>query len=351
MRVYERSVSPVLYIEWHWRGRRRQESLKSRTGHPVTDKRLAMRIAHEAARKLESEHNRAALASEYAGEGRTLRDLFDRLHAVRTWKDTAGPERFRRFWLESLGEDTPVSEITPAMVEACGKPEWSAKTLRHYRKYIDGAFRYAKRKLRWIAEPLDLDMPTMEASKAQAYTLAEVRALLPALEAVDPRAGWIGHVAWQTGRRLTAVRTMLKEHVTLHDDHAVLHFPAETDKAGKVGEAVIVGEALRLTRALMASPGIYVLGVTPPRKELVLKGWLPRAEDAADVKHIEGRGLHALKRRYATETRGMRGRDKQAGTRDRTLEVKYDRADIDRGPKLEVARELDATVSSTVSGA
>ena len=349
MRVYARSVSPVLYIEWHWRGKRVQQSLKTRTGHPVTDRELAKDLAHDVARGLKDAHNRAARTAVFGPEGEhTLGGLLTRLHAARRWKDTKGPERFRDFWLETLGEETTLAEITPAMVEAAGNPKWGPKTLRHYRTYLVGAFNFAEQKLKWIEARSNLsavDLPQSR-GKSRAYTLDEVRALLPALEAVDVRAGWIGHVAWQTGRRLSAIRTLERRHVTLAEDYAVLHFPAETDKAGKEGDVAVVGRALALTLALMEKPGAYVCQPVPS-KELAIKGWMPRAERIAGIEHLPGRGFHGLKRRFATEARGLVGRDKQAGTRGSTLEAVYVQDDL--GPKLEVARFL--SVSGSVSNA
>lgn len=347
VRVYERSVSPVLYIEWHWRGKRRQESLKTKTGHPVTDKRLAREIAIQAARDLKREHHRAARARMLGtGEERTVGALLERLHSARQWKDESGQARFRRFWVEELGAETPLTDVTPAMIEAAGKATWSAKTLRHYRSYIVGAYTFAETKLKWIGPEDNLsavDLPSAK-GKASAYALAEIRRLLPALESVDTRAGWIGHVCWQTGRRLSAVRKVLKSHVTLSDGHALIHFPAETDKAGKASDVPVVDRALELTRILMDRPGKYVLGTKPPRKELCLKGWLPKAEAAAGIDHVTGRGFHAIKRRYATETRGLVGREKQAGTLATTLDSKYVQDDL--APKLEVAIAQSVSVSA-----
>jgi len=351
VRVYERSVSPVLYVEWHWLGRRVQRSLKSETGHPVTDRTLAKDIAKEIARRLKRDHHRAARARVFGQDGeRTVGTLLERLHAARSWKDAAGQERFRRFWLAELGEDTPLTDVSPAMVEAAGNSTWSPRTLRHYRSYLVAAFTFAERKLKWIGADENLsavDLPSAR-GKASAYTLAEIRRLLPALEAVDIRAGWIGHVAWQTGRRLSAISKVAKAHVTLTDDHAVIHFPAETDKADRASDVVVVGRALELTRSLMAQPGKYVLGSHPPRKELAIKGWLPRAEEAAGIAHVPGRGYHAIKRRYATETRGLVGREKQAGTLASTLDSKYVQDDL--APKLEVAKALSVSLTAADPG-
>lgn len=347
VRVYQRSVSPVLYIEWHWRGRRRQRSLKTETGHPVTDRSLAKDIAHEVSRRLKVDHNVAARTRVFGVTGdHTLGELLDRLHRARTWKDQAGPERFRKFWLAELGEATALSDVTPAMVEAVGG-DWSPKTLRHYRTYLIAAFTFAERKLKWIEARGNLsavDLPKGQGS-APAYTLDEIRALLPALEAEDVRAGWIGHVAWQTGRRLTAIRTLEKRNVMLGDEVGVIHFPAETDKAGKASDVAVVGHALTLTRRMMETPGKYVLGERPPSKELCIKGWMARAEECAGIAHKPGRGFHAIKRRYATESRGLVGREHQAGTRREMLDHTYTQDDL--GPKIEVARAL--SVSLTVS--
>ena len=60
VRVYERSVSSCLYIEWHLDGKRNQRSFKSFVGYSVTDKSLAEQIAEEFSRKLEQHGNRMA---------------------------------------------------------------------------------------------------------------------------------------------------------------------------------------------------------------------------------------------------------------------------------------------------
>ena len=60
--------------------------------------------------------------------------------------------------------------------------------------------------------------------------------------------------------------------------------------------------------------------------------------EIAGIEHVKGRGYHGIKRRFATATRGMVGRDKQAGTLEGTLENHY--VQDDRDPKKAVAEAL-----------
>lgn len=335
VRVYERSVAPGLYIEWHWQGRRYQKALGKHVGYPVTDKRIAMKIAHETSRHMEQRQNQHAHMVVFgSASSHTLSELLDH---------RSGDERFRRFWLSHFGADCVLTDITPAAVEAAtSEMGWSPKTEGDYRRYIVSAYSFAETKLRWIRadhnlSAVDLPKPT---GISKAYTLAEVRLLLPALEEVDIRAGWIGHVAWQSGRRLQAIRTLMKDSVQTGPDHSVLAFPAGTDKAKRSGQVVVVGRAHELTVELMRTPGSYVCGLTPPRKELCLKGWMPRAEKLAGIAHEAGRGFHGIKRRYATEARHIEGFDKQAGTTKTTLERRYVQDD-----KLDEKRSVASALS------
>ena len=172
--------------------------------------------------------------------------------------------------------------------------------------------------------------------------MEEAQKLLPALEAVNWRAGWIGQVAFQTGRRLTAIRTLPKQRgwVTMHADHAVLRFPGETDKARNTGEALVTGRAFELTKRALRR------WRTPSMEEC--QDWLRDAEEAAGVPHQTGRSWHGLKRLYATLARGHVGREKQSGTTGPTLDRVY--VQDERDPKLALARMLAGKLSGTPTG-
>lgn len=351
VRVYERSVSPSIYVEWMWQGQRRQRSLKSTTGHPVTDRRLAMQIAHEMSRNLERDHNRAARAAIFGqpGKDHTLAELLEKMHRIRgkMWSQqhARDQETKRRYWLDKLGNDTPLSAVTEGIVEAVTSDtaedrDWSARSLQRHRLYIQEAYKFACEKLKWI-EPRQmltaLDIPKAN-STSKPYTLAEVRKLLPALESVDVRAGWMGHVAWQSGRRKKALRTFPATGADVRDGHTVLTFPGATDKVRKTGQVVVVGRAHELTAQLVETAGEHLLGDPPPTHEKADE-WLWEAEKIAGITHQTGRAWYGIKRRYAGESHGMVGRDKQAGVTEPRLAEIYRPDDLD--PKRAVAEALN----------
>ena len=250
-------------------------------------------------------------------------------YGPRAWElDAMNPNDLRERVCDAI-----VAEIEP---EAWRRCELAQEAVL---RYLVDAFSYAEGKFKWIDAHHNLsavDLPKPK-SESRPYTIAEVKKLLPALEEVDPRAGWIGHVAFQTGRRLTAIRTLPKSAVQLHGDHAVLEFPSDTDKARNTGLAVVAGDALPLTRELMRTHGRFVTGTTEPRSQ-VCNDWLQEAEALAGIPHRKGRAGHGLKRLYATMAPGMVGREKQSGTTGQTLDRVYVQDEL--GPKIDVARSL-----------
>lgn len=348
--VYERRDGASLYIEWWDTDGRHQESLRSFTGQPVTDRDLAMEIADDVA--VAQERKRNAIASGvwrgYSPQ-RTVGELLDSMHAERGpgWSDTytKDQDRFRAFWTGRLGAGAKLVSVTPMLVERAvrvvGEDRgWSARTRQSYLRYIVDAFAFAQTKLKWLNESQNLSAVTIPKPRGRAgsYTLVECRRLMPALEDVDPVAGWIGHVLFQTGRRLTATRTLRKSDVTPGEDRTLIRWPEETDKAGQEGESVVAEDAHRLTVQLMASKGPYVVGSEPPSLD-TCRRWIEEAEKRAGIRHVKKRAWHGIKRRYAELTEGMPGRDKQSGTRNDTLSRVY-HPDDDRPGKAAIAEVL-----------
>ena len=352
VRVYERSVSPVIYVEWYWRGNRKQRSLKSETGHPVTSRPLAKKIAHEVASRIKQDHNLAARSTIFGyTHERTLSELLAAYHGAKEpgWSHGhfKGMRRRREFWQTELG-DVQLAHINAATVEAVAQTlAFKPETIRKYLVYMKGAYRFAVLKLKWLDARHDLsavDLPKGQ-GESKPYSMAEVRKLLPAMERVGDGAGWMAHVAWQSGRRLNAIRTLAKASVDTRDGYSVLTFPGETDKARNTGEVVVVDRAHALTVELMAQPGDYVLGVEPPKPEMCIRTWVRQAETLAGIRHIDGRAWHGLKRQFATVSDGIKGRAKQSGTSEETLRKVYLQDDLE--PKKAVAEAL--AVALTVS--
>lgn len=348
VRVYERSVSSTLYIEWHVRGRRYQRALKTGLeGYSVTDKRLAMRMAHELARRLEQESNRLAERSVFGHvSDKTLGELANAYHMAKEadWSEhhRKAQRRFRDFWLDAFGADCPLTSIVDGTVEEIAKGlDVSAETRRKYLLWMTATFRFARRKLKWLVEGQDLtavDMPRPDSETPKAYSLDEARRLLHALEDVGERAAWMGHVIFQTGRRPKALRQLRKADVDVRDDHSLLAFRSDNDKASKASVVPVVHKAHELTVSLMETPGAYVLGTEPPDETMALRTWLRVAEKAAGVPHVKNRGWYGLKRRYAGEAREMPGYDMQAGVNKDTLDKHYRPDDLHR--KRAVARYM-----------
>lgn len=339
VRVYERANSPCIYVEWHRNGKRLQRVLRSKPDNdPVTNRADARRIALAMSAEMERERNRNATMQFLGLTDHTVGALLKAMHAGRAPKWSAShkrdQERYRDFWMHHLGPKTKLTDVNAALVESIAQREsdgWSPATHRHYLRYIRAAFRYAERKLKWIGPRHNLSAVDLPSPKSQSkpYSLAEVRKLLPALEKVSPRAGWIGHVLFQTGRRLTATRTLPAECIEVRDGYTVLHYPSETDKAKQSGDVPVVGRAHELSRE--------IADWSPVSMEQA-QAWLVEAEKIAKVPHVKGRLWHAFKRRWATESRGLVSRDKMAGTLEQTLRHIYEQDDL--APKLEVAKAM-----------
>lgn len=337
--VYERRDRDTLYIEWWDKfGNRMQRTVETETGTPLLNttegRKIAIDVAEAVAKEREQLHN-AELAELYgtAPVEMTVEKLLKRLHSDRksSWSEsyTRDQDRMQTWWTSKLGA-VKVRRVNASLVNRIAADEakrrkWSPRTHGAYLRYIVDAFYYAQRELKVIDERDNLSAVRIPSprSEGKGYTEEEVRALLPALEKVDPRAGWIGHVAWQTGRRLSAIRKLQKRDVLHAEGAAVLRFPIETDKGRKRGEAVVVGRAAELTGELLTKPGRYVLGTEVPSLD-VCNTWIRKAEEKAGIPHKDKRAWHGLKRAFVSASKDLRIASKQSGTLEVTLRNVYD---------------------------
>jgi len=352
--IYERRPGGILQVDWWDADGRHQRSLRKLTGHPITaqtkdSRKLARQIADKMA--AEQLRHRQALLDQSLNRGpkleKTVGDLLKAMHANRAPEWSARyayeQERYRKWWTAKLGEDKRLASITDTLVteivRRAGK-KWTDATKRHYYRYLVDAFTWGAKR-RWLDwNPLTpLEMPKGK-SKGKAYTRDELARLWPKLKEVDSRAYAVALTAYWTGRRLNAIRTLPRGAADFAADPPHVAFPAETDKVRQSGVAV-VPEAVRT--ALKACAGKDWLfpsdsGSGPvPVKELYR--FLREAEERARVGHLPQRGFHALKRAFATDSKGLAGRDKQAGTQDATMDRIYVQDDLRH--KLELVRQLE----------
>ena len=337
--VFERPDATSIFVEWWDEDGRHKASLARLLGKPVTERERAMEVARRMSAAQERRRNQEAAELLGLPSGRTLLDLLQTMHMDRgaEWSDSyrRDQDRYRKVWEEKLGA-IKLTGVTAAVVERIAREVYPKKVAsrRHLLRYIVDAFYYAERKLKWIEPRHNLSAVAMpkRQRKSLAYSLEEAKALLPALERADWRAGFIGQVAFQTGRRLTAIRTLPEQDgwVTFDDGNAVLHFPAETDKARQAGEAVIVSRAVELAQRAAKK------WVTPTMEEC--QDWLKAAETAAEIPYRKGRSWHGLKRLWATLAKGHPAREKQGGTTGQTLDRVYEQDH--REPKVDLAKKL-----------
>lgn len=368
--VYERETGASIYVEWRDDLGRHQQVLKSFLGHPVTDRELAAELCKHLSEQQEQKRNRQAAEVAFGpSPKRTLGELLKRLHEDRGGKWSAtyrkDQDRFREFWLSKLGVDLRVGRIPPALVEkvvreAGDRAGWSERTRQARLRYIVDALYFAQHKLKWIGEAQNLSAVTLPSPEgvSRPYSSAEVRRLLPALRKVDLRAAFVGEVAYQSGRRLNAIR-MLKTSALRVMDHdgervGVLSFPAGTDKARRAGEAVLTGAALEVALELLNQPAVQASGFFCPQGRLstttkkrapltnprTFGDWIAEAEQLADIPHVKGRGFHGFKRRFATDAEDRRAASKQSSTTEETLARHYEQDEL--APKVRLAKSLEA---------
>lgn len=344
--VFERPDGSSIYVEWWDDDGRHKAALSTVIGHPVTDREQAKEIARRMAMRQEQKRNQRAAELLGLPSKRTLLELLEAVHKNRSpsWSKSykRDQKRYREFWEMKLGA-VPLIRVNADLVERIARTEakrkgWSKRTQGAVLRYVVDAFSYAEKKLKWIEPRHNLsavDIPRPK-GRSEAYTLAEMRKLLPALESQNWRAGFIGHVAIQTGRRLTAIRTLPTHEgwATVEDGYAILRFPGETDKARNTGQAVVAGDALRLVERALEGWAV------PKMHEC--RRWILDAEKAAGVPHRKRRAWHGIKRLYATLAKGHRSWDKQSGTTGATLGKVYVQDEL--APKIELARMVAGKV-------
>jgi hypothetical protein len=367
IRVYERRDGGPLWVEWYDDSGRHQKPLRDLRNRPILDKDLAKQLAEKmsAAQDRRRDQEQVHTMLGYAPR-RTLVELFkayEDAHPSWSEKHRYDKRASHRFWLRALGPRTTLQECTIDKVKRVVReeaarggvgfgPRTQSKRLRH----IKEALAYARLQLRWITEAEDplvgLSAPIPK-GESKSYTLDEVRRLLRAVEDVDLRVAVICHLAWVTGRRANAILTLHTEaYRALGEGAGMILFPGVTDKARQAGEAPVAGRVVELLEQLLQRPRVSWSGVMFPCGGLdeplpstpVDKRWVSRrirqAEEAAGIPSVPGRGLHGLKRRFATEALRLdpSAASKQAGTLESTLRGHYEQDDL--APKLELARRL-----------
>jgi integrase len=189
--------------------------------------------------------------------------------------------------------------------------------------------------------PLDgLPYPNGDLVARPVLTQDEYEALLGVAANIHPRFRLALILAHETGHRVAAIRQLRWSDVQLDDDpsRCAIRWRGENDKMDfdhvtPLTDAAVVAlrDALRASAAIGEAPLFPdTVKADRPCSRHVLNAWWARAETAAGLPAVDRRRWHSLRRKWATETKGMPVKDQaHAGgwKSTRVLQDVYQRAD------------------------
>jgi integrase len=325
VRVYERPDVPGLFMACAWD--------RTASGRPQEVK-LPDGITQEAAEALAditAAKRRERILSGRDSLGRkkriTLRQLLEAYHAsadAQEWSDKhrGDKERGRDFWLASLDPGMDVEELNKAQVakvarDAREASSWGVRKERKLLAYLRAATRWGCEQAElYDALPLrGLRLPAYEPdTDGLVYTLEEARRLCGGHPGADWRDVLAINIAYDTGRRISAILALRVEDIVPQEEHGVfLRFRAEFDKGKRHTLAPVSDHtaellALALERSVVQEEGWlfpegrldYDDAVDKPRtKDAAIDG-LRVLEELVGVESVERRAFHGLKRTHVT---------------------------------------------------
>jgi integrase len=389
--VYNRPGTDVIQIYWYDDRGRVQMSLRSVVGVPITDRALARDIVdavYDAQQSKRAELQRARLERLGMLDAApiTFGDLVERYHTsadAAAWKDShrKGQERFRDFWLEKLGRDTPARQvgvdedrIELVANQAAEEHGWARGTRARYLTYLIAVLNFGRKKLGKLDERQTITgirIPQWRGHRKDlTYSAEETDVLRPALREVDLRGYIVFEAYVQAGRRLNATRLLRADEVrfeTVATKYgkvacAILSYPADTDKPTEKGseaeptDAVLFGETATALEDLLAKPAVQATGLLMPggdldarkpgagpiRKEVLIRDILRAAEKQAGVAHVKGRGYHGGRRRFAGDVDDLEAASAQSNSTGQTI-TRYNPRELKKQAELAVRMDRERT--------
>ena len=260
----------------------------------------------------------------------TLTSLLDRYHAssvAKGWGDShrGDQELGRKFWLSALDGERDVLELTREAVRdpVVGAMEnsMSPRVAKKRLSYIRAAVLWGRDESRLFdtnpIQGLKIQKITKYRSdtKELIYPIEDVRKLLEPHEGVDWRATLAANIAWDTGRRITAILALRTEDIQTDGERIVLRFRKEYDKADRDGYVPISRETAELLANALEQDIVQEFGWIFPEGRLGYddardKPWskdaaidgLTMAEALVGIRHVPGRAYHGIKRIHITKS-------------------------------------------------
>jgi integrase len=150
-------------------------------------------------------------------------------------------------------------------------------------------------------------LPREENPQSRMLDVGRYRAMLEVADAIAPGFRLALILAWETGRRIGAVRQLRWSDVDWTGGR--IQWRAETDKIGKESFTPLSDEAMsELTRVRRENPAIGDAWIFPsptdpsrPCSRNLVRDWWYRGERAAKLEHIPRTAWHGFRRTFATE--------------------------------------------------
>jgi len=324
VRAYEDSRSGNIFLEFYDNGKRTALS----TGHADREKA-----------KVEADAAAAKLAKQETPRPRghvTLRALFDiygsevtpqKAERDQRYEKSAsemllrffGPERkartlSRRDW-DAFIRDRTSGSVRPAKKKKASKVR--SRTVARDLKFLSAVLRWATMagdgKGGYLLDrnpvqgfPLPKGTPRRPVVSEERY-----RAMLEVSGSVNWRFRLALVLAHETGHRIGAIRKLRWSDVDL--ERARVRWRGETDKLGREHITPLTGAAVEALHAARGrNPAIGDAWIFPapeddaePCSRFLMRDWWLRAEEAAELVHVDGLGWHGLRRKFGEELKDI----------------------------------------------
>ncbi len=258
----------------------------------------------------------------------TLDALIQRYHrsaVAKGWSDShrGDKDRGRKYWVGALRTDMNVLELTREKVVApilrAMDNGMSPRVAKKRLSYIRAAVLWGRDESRlYDTNPLQgLKIQKVAQyepnTEGLIYSVIDASSLLQPHDDVDWRATLAANIAYDTGRRITAILALTTEDVKADSERIFLHFRKEFDKANKDAHVPISRPTGLLLADALEQDVVKEFGWLFPEGRLDYndprdKPWskdsaidaLTDAEGIHGIGHVTGRAYHGLKRTHVT---------------------------------------------------
>lgn len=182
------------------------------------------------------------------------------------------------------------------------------RTIQADLRFLFGVLNWAVRAGLLERNPLlGCPWPREASPRRPILTEVEYQRLLAVAPSIEPRFALALVLANETGHRISAIRQLRWSDVDI--GRGRIQWRAQHDKLGfehttpLSSTAAVVLECAQRTQSAVGEAWVFPAPADPqqPCSVFVLQDWWNRAEAAAGIEHVPGRGWHSLRRKFATE--------------------------------------------------